>query len=190
MHTSAIHNPYSELTPSQYEAAKARRERLEKIASRALVAVVQVEVSQQAPKEDAEPQPTVSPLDEWIERQKAIPLPKKPWFSIEAEIGEPEIVRPRIETIQRACAKYYGVSRSDIISARRTAAVVRPRQVGYYLSKVLTLKSLPEIGRRFGGRDHTSALSGIRKIERLRKTDQELEADLHAIAAAVGGSIA
>lgn len=95
----------------------------------------------------------------------------------------------KVEQIQVACARHYGVSRNDILSARRTAQVVRPRQVGYYLAKVLTLKSLPEIGRRFGGRDHSSVLSGARKIERLRKTDVKLDAELHSIAAAVGGSL-
>lgn len=95
----------------------------------------------------------------------------------------------RIDEIQIACARYYGVTRADILSARRTAAVVKPRQVGYYLSKVLTRKSLPEIGRRFGGRDHTSALSGIRKIERLRKIDERLENDLQHLAASLGGCL-
>lgn len=97
---------------------------------------------------------------------------------------------PRIDEIQRACAEFYGVRRADILSARRTAHIVRPRQVGYYLCRMLTLKSLPEIGRRFGGRDHTSALSGIKKIERLRKSDATLDASLHAIASMVGGSLA
>ncbi len=96
----------------------------------------------------------------------------------------------RIDEIQIAIARYYGVTRADLISARRTAMIVRPRQVGYYLSKMLTPKSLPEIGRRFGGRDHTSALSGIRKIERLRKVDTKLESDLQHLAAGLGGVLA
>ena len=131
--------------------------------------------------------------ENWIERQKAIPLPtpvKEQWLSIVEEIEPTEPRRPRIEEIQIACAKHYRVQRSDILSERRTADIVRPRQVGYYLSKMLTLRSLPEIGRRFGGRDHTSALSGIRKIERLRKVDAALELDLQTIALALGGSLA
>lgn len=95
----------------------------------------------------------------------------------------------RVDEIQIACARYYGVTRADILSNRRTAIVVRPRQVGYYLSKVLTPKSLPEIGRRFGGRDHTSALWGIRKIERLRKVDERLENELQYLAASLGGTL-
>ena len=67
---------------------------------------------------------------------------------------------------QKLVASRYNVSRSDILSERRTAAVVKPRQIAMYLSKVLTLRSLPEIGRRFGGRDHTTVLHAVRKIEK------------------------
>ena len=58
--------------------------------------------------------------------------------------------------------------------SRRTANVVRPRQIAMYLSKVLTLRSLPEIGRRFGGRDHTTVLHAVRKIEELSARDKSL----------------
>ena len=74
--------------------------------------------------------------------------------------------RVKIEDIQKLVATHYNVSRADILSERRTAAVVKPRQIAMYLSKVLTLRSLPEIGRRFGGRDHTTVLHAVRKIER------------------------
>jgi chromosomal replication initiator protein len=74
--------------------------------------------------------------------------------------------RVKIEDIQKLVASRYNVSRSDILSERRTAAVVRPRQIAMYLAKVLTLRSLPEIGRRFGGRDHTTVLHAVRKIEK------------------------
>lgn len=75
--------------------------------------------------------------------------------------------RVKIEDIQRVVAGHYNVSRSDLLSARRTANIVRPRQVAMYLAKTLTLRSLPEIGRRFGGRDHTTVLHAVRKIEGL-----------------------
>ncbi len=74
--------------------------------------------------------------------------------------------RIKIEDIQKLVASRYNVSRSDILSERRTAAVVKPRQIAMYLSKVLTVRSLPEIGRRFGGRDHTTVLHAVRKIEK------------------------
>ena len=64
--------------------------------------------------------------------------------------------RVKIEDIQKLVATHFNVSRADILSSRRTANVVRPRQIAMYLSKTMTLRSLPEIGRRFGGRDHTT----------------------------------
>jgi chromosomal replication initiator protein len=82
--------------------------------------------------------------------------------------------RVKIEDIQKLVASRYNVSRSDILSERRTAAVVRPRQIAMYLSKVLTLRSLPEIGRRFGGRDHTTVLHAVRKIEKAIHEDNAL----------------
>jgi chromosomal replication initiator protein len=81
--------------------------------------------------------------------------------------------RVKIEEIQRLVASHYCVSRNDILSARRTANVVRPRQIAMYLSKILTPRSLPEIGRRFGGRDHTTVLHAVRKIEQLVAKDRQ-----------------
>src|SRR5207244_10771589 len=80
--------------------------------------------------------------------------------------------RSKIEDIQRVVARQYNVSRSDLLSSRRTANVVRPRQIAMYLAKTLTLRSLPEIGRRFGGRDHTTVLHAVRKIENLVGNDK------------------
>jgi len=86
--------------------------------------------------------------------------------------------RVKIEDIQRLVANHYNVSRADILSSRRTATVVRPRQIAMYLAKSLTLRSLPEIGRRFGGRDHTTVLHAVRKIEGMVTKDQELAGEL------------
>jgi chromosomal replication initiator protein len=86
--------------------------------------------------------------------------------------------RVKIEDIQRLVANHYNVSRADILSSRRTAIVVRPRQIAMYLAKSLTLRSLPEIGRRFGGRDHTTVLHAVRKIEGMVSTDQELAGEI------------
>lgn len=97
-----------------------------------------------------------------------------------AEVAIRDLVRTRepkrvkIEDIQKLVATHYSVSRADILSSRRTANVVRPRQIAMYLSKVLTLRSLPEIGRRFGGRDHTTVLHAVRKIEGLTGSDRTL----------------
>jgi chromosomal replication initiator protein len=86
--------------------------------------------------------------------------------------------RVKIEDIQRLVANHYNVSRADILSSRRTATVVRPRQIAMYLAKSLTLRSLPEIGRRFGGRDHTTVLHAVRKIEGMVTLDQELAGEI------------
>lgn len=88
--------------------------------------------------------------------------------------------RVKIEDIQKLVATRYNVSRADILSERRTAAVVKPRQIAMYLAKALTPRSLPEIGRRFGGRDHTTVLHAVRKIEKAIVEDRLLhdEVDL------------
>src|ERR1700737_2836020 len=89
--------------------------------------------------------------------------------------------RIKIEDIQRVVARQYNVSRSDLLSSRRTANVVRPRQVAMYLAKTLTLRSLPEIGRRFGGRDHTTVLHAVRKIEALVARDTALSEEVESL---------
>jgi len=89
--------------------------------------------------------------------------------------------RVKIEDIQRIVARQYNVSRSDLLSSRRTANVVRPRQVAMYLAKTLTLRSLPEIGRRFGGRDHTTVLHAVRKIEGLVGNDMALAEEIEIL---------
>jgi chromosomal replication initiator protein len=106
------------------------------------------------------------------------------------EMAEREIrdlIRPqepkriKIEEIQRLVARQYNVSRADLLSSRRTANVVRPRQVAMYLAKMLTLRSLPEIGRRFGGRDHTTVLHAVRKIENLVNNDTALAEEIEML---------
>ena len=89
--------------------------------------------------------------------------------------------RVKIEDIQKLVATHYSVSRADILSSRRTATVVRPRQIAMYLAKVLTLRSLPEIGRRFGGRDHTTVLHAVRKIEGLAGKDGTLSEEIELL---------
>ncbi len=89
--------------------------------------------------------------------------------------------RVKIEDIQKLVAARYNVSRADILSERRTAAVVKPRQIAMYLSKSLTLRSLPEIGRRFGGRDHTTVLHAVRKIEKALTDDRVLTEEVELL---------
>jgi chromosomal replication initiator protein len=104
-----------------------------------------------------------------------------------AERAVRDLVRPqepkrvKIEDIQRVVARQYNVSRADLLSSRRTANVVRPRQIAMYLAKTLTLRSLPEIGRRFGGRDHTTVLHAVRKIENLVGNDNTLAEEIELL---------
>ena len=93
--------------------------------------------------------------------------------------GEPK--RVRIEDIQRIVARHYNVSKTELLSNRRTRTIVKPRQIAMYLAKVMTPRSLPEIGRRFGGRDHTTVLHAVRKIEGLSGNDNTLAQELELL---------
>ena len=89
--------------------------------------------------------------------------------------------RIKIEDILRIVSRHYGVSKGDLLSQRRHRSVVWPRQVGMYLAKHLTARSLPEIGRRFGDRDHTTVLHAIRKIEGQMNADARLRDELEEL---------
>jgi chromosomal replication initiator protein len=82
-----------------------------------------------------------------------------------------------IENIQKTVAEYYKIRMSDILSKRKTRSITRPRQVAMALSKALTNHSLPEIGDKFGGRDHTTVLHACRKVKELRDTDANIGED-------------
>ena len=86
-----------------------------------------------------------------------------------------------IEEIQRKVAEHYNIRLSDMIGPKRLRNIARPRQVAMYLAKQLTPRSLPEIGRRFGGRDHTTIMHGVKKIEELMATDSQLNDDLNLL---------
>ncbi len=89
--------------------------------------------------------------------------------------------RITIEDIQKQVAAHFNMRIADMYSARRARAVARPRQVAMYLSKHLTSRSLPEIGRKFGGRDHTTVMHAVRKVEELRDTDAAFAEDLELL---------
>jgi len=89
--------------------------------------------------------------------------------------------RINVEDIQRTVAGHYNIKVSDMHSARRSVAVARPRQIAMYLSKQLTAKSLPEIGRKFGGKDHTTVMHAIKRVEELCGRDNEMREDVELI---------
>lgn len=86
--------------------------------------------------------------------------------------------RVTVDEIQRQVADYYNIKLSDLLSSRRARQVARPRQVAMYLCKHLTSKSLPSIGRKFGGRDHTTVMHAVKRIDELRQTDSVLDEDI------------
>lgn len=89
--------------------------------------------------------------------------------------------RISIDEIQGKVSDHYRIRKAEMTSARRAREVARPRQVAMYLSKQLTPRSLPEIGRRFGGRDHTTVIHAVRQIEKLRAQDPELDSDIRLL---------
>lgn len=89
--------------------------------------------------------------------------------------------RVTIDEIQRAVVEHYTIRMSDMQSARRARAVARPRQVAMYLAKQLTPRSLPEIGKKFGGRDHTTVMHAVRQIEKLVVEDRSLADDVQQL---------
>lgn len=86
-----------------------------------------------------------------------------------------------IEDIQRMVANHFSISKSDLVSQRRTRAIVRPRQIAMYLCKTMTPRSLPEIGKRFGGRDHTTVIHAVNKVEQLMGEDRTFSDDVELL---------
>ena len=89
--------------------------------------------------------------------------------------------RVTVDDIQKATAEHFGLKQVDLVSERRNRAIARPRQAAMWLAKQLTTRSLPDIGRRFGGRDHTTVLHAVRRIEELKALDVQLSRDLEAL---------
>jgi chromosomal replication initiator protein len=89
--------------------------------------------------------------------------------------------RVTIDEIQKRVAEHYNIRVADMHSARRARAVARPRQIAMYLAKQLTARSLPEIGRKFGGRDHTTVMHAVKKVDELRATDPSFAEDVELL---------
>ena len=86
-----------------------------------------------------------------------------------------------IDLIQTVVCKFFKISKNEMLSARRSRYLVRPRQAAIYLAKQLTSKSLPEIGRSFSNRDHTTVIHSVKTMEKLRKEDNELNLNLDTL---------
>jgi hypothetical protein len=157
--------PLAQATPSQLAAHYRHRERMERMTPRQAAPAPLIRES--LPPVIALPlvEPTVPPPD----------AVRVPWID-----------RIDIKRITQAVADHYGITRRDLYSRRRTANIVLPRQVAMYLAKTVTLRSLPEIGRRMGGRDHTTVLHAVRKITTLEARNPDVAANVAAIKASMG----
>jgi chromosomal replication initiation ATPase DnaA len=151
---------HTQITPTQmalYRDRQAREARIRQAANRLVPpkeALFQ-EVAQAEPE-----QPKVDPYREQF---------AEAWKML----GESGAINT-IDPILRACCYYFKISKADLVSPRRSAAPVLARQVAMYLCRHLTIRSLPEIGRWIGGRDHTTVLHSVRKIERVMATDERV----------------
>ena len=92
-----------------------------------------------------------------------------------------------VEDIQRKVSDHYNIRLSDMLGPKRLRTIARPRQVAMYLSKQLTTRSLPEIGRRFGGRDHTTVMHGVKRVEELMASDSQFQDDVDRLCRALEG---
>jgi chromosomal replication initiator protein len=95
--------------------------------------------------------------------------------------------RVTIDDIQRRVAEHYNIRLADMSSPRRARAVARPRQIAMYLAKQLTTRSLPEIGRKFGGRDHTTVMHAVKKVDELQASDRGMQEDIELLRRMLGG---
>lgn len=167
MHSAIIHDPRSGLTPTILRFADERRARLIRMQPKPLASVVKSIVEIQEPA--APPVPNALFEEAWtmLERRRHTSAFK-------------------CEYIQREVLRHFPyVNRMDLIGQRRTANVVLPRQIAMYLCKTLTPRSLPDIGRRFGGRDHTTVLHAVRKVTALIQSRPDVAEMIASITAAL-----
>jgi len=113
------------------------------------------------------------------------PAPNAPFTYAWALLEGQRVIHggPGNDAIKRAVCRYFQVTKLDLESARRTAAVTKPRQIAMWLARNLTTHSLPAIGRQFGGRDHTTVLAAVRKIDQVKWSDGQLQMALSVISA-------
>ena len=101
--------------------------------------------------------------------------------SVLKDLLKSNVKRITIDEIQNKVASYYNIKNEDLISSKRIRSFARPRQIAMYLSKKLTTRSLPEIGRKFGGRDHTTVIHAVKKIDELKSSNVKFDEDINLI---------
>jgi hypothetical protein len=166
---ASLYDPTERSTPSQRLAEAARQARLHRFASAAALPV-------------GEQLPGSSTL------KMMAPIPNEA-ISDAAQIAFPSWVNA-IKRIQHTVCNEFGITITDLCSKRRHRRIVRPRQIAMYLCKTLTGRSYPEIGRRFGHRDHSTAIAAVERVEKLCAADEAFRARVESLAESVGGSLA
>jgi hypothetical protein len=154
-----------ELTPTQRQAFERRRAFHKSIETKA---AERKAMSVQVVHEAAIMKPLPKPLPKFV--------PTVVWPAIPDPCADPTILQIQIEV-----AAHYSIKMLDMRSKRQTWNIAHPRQVAMYLAKTLTKHSLPQIGRRFGDRDHTTVLYSVKKIAKLMQTDAKLASDIESV---------
>jgi len=117
--------------------------------------------------------------------QPPSPHAERDWLNVNSD----KVSLPWITTssVIEVVSEHFGMTRAELLACRRKASIVKARQIAMYLAKTLTLRSLPEIGRRFGGRDHTTVLHAVRKITRLIAEDAGFAAEITTLSMKITG---
>ena len=147
-----------------------RRERLARIAAAAVQPAWPAVEKAQAIKPLPAPRPLVKPA-----------RASKPWFAADV------VFKPTIREVQVAVGSYYCVTAMDIRSARRDGPIIKPRQVAMYLAREVAREELTKIGRHFGGRDHTTVIHAVRKMEALIEVDMILAGEVAELTRRLSG---
>lgn len=195
MKSSVLYDARQHATPSQLRALKERNDRkswVDLLAKRDTPVSCPSASARVAALPGREKKTIGEPVTSYAqafakaEREHPIQGRFETWFSIVSEAPSPNGYTT-IDAILRATAFHFPkISKRDICASRRTKEVVLPRQIAMYVCKALTPKSLPEIGRMIGGRDHTTVLHGVRKIEWLIRKDSSVAQDVAEIINSLG----
>lgn len=174
------------MTPTQYALHHARKRRLARLTAAAAQVPQDCPVVRVAPRDPSRGRHRAA--DPWAMRQRGrygAPLvarePKQAWTPPPGFQIRNDLPAPTARTIQHAVCAYYGVTLQDLLSPRRHAQIMRPRQVAVWLCRTLTALSMPKIGQLFGDRDHTTILAAIRKVAELLPSDEELRVEVETL---------
>lgn len=169
------------MTPTQQTIIDRSRQFHAKIAARAAELRARRAIPIVVVEAPPPPEPERDLFTRWMESWSNHPT-QRGWFSIAEEIN-PSF--PSISLVLRVVCNHFNLTKAEMFARYRAAPIVRARQVGMFLAKEMTKRSLPEIGRRFGGKDHTTVLHSIRKIALCEKQDEAFAAELESIRAQI-----